>query len=330
MTPTSTAPDPSDDLVDLVDLGAVERMAEVWCSRLDPAVVSGADAADGVERLAVMIRRFEAAQLLLARRAEACNAYAARAHSAADWLATQNGSSKAQAERALDTARRLDDCPATTAAFTNGEISTDEAEAVSDAARADPRAEHRLLDAAKTRHDLRETRTAADQVRRAARSAEDEAARHTRLHRTRSLRIGQTPDGHVEIRGQFTPAAFAAAKPVIDAHLELRLDQARRDGTRDGWDAYRADAFLAAITTATPTPTTPTISAAAPSAASPAEPGPSGPASPDHDHTLTDTDPATDGRLFAPGVDLAPAHGLDPRVNWNLVVLVDGIALKRG
>ncbi len=83
----------------IVDLDLVERVGEAWCSSLDPAVVSGPDAARGAERLAVVIRRFEAAQLSLARRAEECNAYAARAHSGADWLATLNGTSKADAAR---------------------------------------------------------------------------------------------------------------------------------------------------------------------------------------------------------------------------------------
>src|SRR3954469_4360005 len=183
----------------IVDLDLVERVGGLWCSSLDPSVLSGAGAARGAERLAVVLRRFEAAQLLLARRAEECNAYAARAHSGADWLATLNGSSKAEAARALDTARRLEGCPATKAAFEAGEISKDEADAVSGAATADPNCEQRLLDGARARHDLRETRTAADKGRRAARSAEDEAARHRRLHATRGLRIGESPDGHVEI-----------------------------------------------------------------------------------------------------------------------------------
>src|SRR6185369_13178669 len=127
----------------------VERLGELWCSSVDPSVLSGADAASGVERLAVVICRFQAVQLLLARRAEECNAYAARAHSAADWLAAQNGSSKAEAARGLETARRLEGCPATKAAFEAGEISKDEADAVSGAAKADPGCEQRLLDGAK-------------------------------------------------------------------------------------------------------------------------------------------------------------------------------------
>ena len=145
-----------------VDLALVEVVGELWCGSLDPSVLTGADAARGAERLAVVIRRFQAAQLALAKRAEECNAYAARAHSGADWLAGLNGSSMAEAARALDTAKRLESCPATKAAFAAGEISTDEAHAVSGAATADPSCEQRLLDGAKARHDLRETRTAAD------------------------------------------------------------------------------------------------------------------------------------------------------------------------
>ncbi len=323
-----------------VDLAAVERMAEVWCSSVDPSRLTGADAAAGAERLAVVIRRYEAVQVLLAARADECNAYEARAHSGPDWFATLNGISKAEAARALDTAKRLDDCPATKAAFAAGEISTDEAAAVSGAATADPACERRLLEGARSRHDLRETRQQADKVRRAARSAEDEQARHARLHKTRSLRISDGPDGHVEIRGQFTPAAFASVKPIIDAHMKLRLERARRENTRDGWDAYRADAFLDAITNGTRSATTrpstppaeppaststsaaPTSTATAPTATSPTETAPA-PAAP------TTTDPA-EGRLFTPGGDLSQAEGLDPKVNWNLVILVDGIALKRG
>jgi len=47
----------------LVDLDLVELVSGLWCGSLDPSVLSGADAARGAERLAVVIRRFEAAQL---------------------------------------------------------------------------------------------------------------------------------------------------------------------------------------------------------------------------------------------------------------------------
>ena len=56
-------------------------------------------------------------------------------------------------------------------------------------------------------------------------------------------------------------------KPILDAHLKARLEQARTEATRESWDAYRADSFLAALTAGTtrpgPTPTTGTATSAA-------------------------------------------------------------------
>ena len=212
----------------------------------------------------------------------------------------------------------------------SGDISTDEAEAVTEAATVDPSAEQRLLAGAMLNHDLRETRQAADKVRHAARSAEDEAARHARLHRSRSLRISSSREGHVEIHGQFTPAAYASVKPIIDAHLKARHEQARArpangtGGTLTGPTPCWPPSAAASPARASPSPTTcRTTDPAAPSPAPVAPPGPS---------PAAETDPGAEGqgRLFAPGADLGAADGLDPKVNWNLVLLVDGIALKRG
>ena len=55
MTFTAAA-DPIGDQI--VDLELVEVLGAVWCAALDPSVLTGADAARGAERLAVVIRRF--------------------------------------------------------------------------------------------------------------------------------------------------------------------------------------------------------------------------------------------------------------------------------
>ena len=166
----------------------------------------------------------------------------------------------------------------------------------------------RLLDGAKARHDLRETRSAADKVRRAARSAEDEAARQARLHKSRSLRIGESPEGHVTIRGQFTPAAFAGVKPILDAHLKARVEQARRDGDPrrlgrlPGRRLPRRHRRRHPRLTPRPAPPRPAAVAdalrptATATAAAAARPMPA------------------EGRLFAPGDEIAEADGLDPKV----------------
>ena len=80
-----------------VDLEAVERAIRGWCGRLDAALVTGADAAKGVERLATAIRLLEAAQAALAGRVDECHAQPATSRTTAEWLARQNGSSRAEA-----------------------------------------------------------------------------------------------------------------------------------------------------------------------------------------------------------------------------------------
>ena len=116
-----------------------------WVEQTDPALLTGTQAAGDVERLATVIRQLTAAQTGLAGRAAECNSYSRRSPSPEDWLARQNGTSRSEAKRAIDTARRLKDCPAAAEAFDRGELSLGEAEAISGAARARSVAEDRLV-----------------------------------------------------------------------------------------------------------------------------------------------------------------------------------------
>src|SRR4051812_4232228 len=82
-----------------------------WGDQTDPAALTGAQAAEAAERLAVMNRRGLAKQAELAARAAECNAYDRRACSAEEWQARQTGTSRTEAKRALETARRMKSCP---------------------------------------------------------------------------------------------------------------------------------------------------------------------------------------------------------------------------
>ena len=106
---------------------------------------TGAEAVAAVERLARVIRRLTAKQAGFAERVDACRAQPRQAGSPDDWLARQNGTSVGDARRAIDTARRLKDCPVTADAFANGELSLGEADAISGAATVDPAAEAELV-----------------------------------------------------------------------------------------------------------------------------------------------------------------------------------------
>jgi hypothetical protein len=131
------------------------------------------------------------------------------------------------------------------------------------------------------------------------------------------------------------PSAYAEVKPVIDAFMTSRLEQARRDGERESYDAYACDAALAAFRAAgrpaaSPVPTV-AHSATAPGSGNEVETAPPAePAGTDTDARLPldlGPDPSTPPeRSSSP----APPHGPDPKIDWSVVVLVDGIALRRG
>ena len=127
--------------------------------------------------LAKVIRRLTAKQAGFAERVDACRAQPRQAGSPDDWLARQNGTSRSDAKRAIDTARRLKCCPATADAFANGELSLGEADAISGAAAVDPAAEAELVAKAKRSHDLADTRERAAKVKAAARNGEDPGGR---------------------------------------------------------------------------------------------------------------------------------------------------------
>jgi hypothetical protein len=124
------------------------------------------------------------------------------------------------------------------------------------------------------------------------------------------------------VAARFLPEEWAAVAPVVDAFARAIFDEARRRGIHDPIEAYRADAVLAALTaagttlgidllatTATGTPTsTPT---AAPGAES--------------------TDPGSSEAEGVGPMTLAEVMATPPKqARWNVSILIDGIALKRG
>ena len=199
------------------NLKAVETVVGGWCDQIDPDLLTVVQAAAAAERLAVMNRRLAAKQASMAARAAECNAYSRRPRSAEDWFAQQNGTSRAEAKRALETAWRMKRCPVTAEAFNRGDLSMGEADAVSSAAVVDPAAEADLVAKATESHDLAAVRDASDRIKRAARSAEDEAARVARLRAGRRWREFTTPDGHRGVDARFVPEDFAAVLPIIEA-----------------------------------------------------------------------------------------------------------------
>ena len=323
------------------NLTTVEAVIGAWCDQVDPALLTGAQAAEASERLAVLGRRLAAKQAQMAQRAADCNAYTGRARSPEEWLAKQNGTSRAEAKRTLDTMKRMKSCPTAAEAFDQGDLSLAEADAVSSAAVLDPSAEKTLVAKATGSHDLAEVRDAADKVKRAARSGEDAVARRARLRAGRRWREFTTADGHRGVDALFVPEDLASVMPIINAFTEAQFEAGRRAGVRDSHEAYRADAVLAAFAAAgasigltpTPSPTPSPTGAGGPfDGGATVKPSPGTPAGADPTADPTDAptlpltlpDPATPAGPLVP-----PAKGRG-KIDWSMVVLVDGIALKRG
>ena len=87
--------------------------------------------------------------------------------SAAEYLAVKGGSSVGEAKRKLETSRRLPKAPATQDKLRQGQLSGAQADAVADAAAANPGAEARLLDDSE-RQSLRELQDACAKAKAAA------------------------------------------------------------------------------------------------------------------------------------------------------------------
>ena len=231
----------------------------------------------------------------------------------------------------------------TAEAVAAGELSLVEAGEVTSAAVVAPGAEGALVAAAKASHDVGRLREQANRLRAAARSGEDDEARLARLRAGRRWREFVDADGATGIDARLAPDDYAAVPAVLDRFQRDVFRQARQSGRRDSPDAYRLDAFVAAMTAAGAatgliTPTAPTSPTSPTSLTGPA--GVTG-AGPDtggsgqlaltglDPHPEPDPDPGPDSGL--PVGSARPPGGPPGRVGVSsVVVLVDALALRRG
>ena len=150
----------------------------------------------------------------------------------------------------------------------NGDISPQQADAITDAARLNPDAEADLLDSAKT-DDLGTLKTKA---RRAKSSADPNLeARNRRIHARRSLKHWTNDEGEFHAHLCTTPEAGARFLAGLDPHRKAVFDAARKAGRREAPEAYAADALDALARGATPT-TPPSAAATPPPSSGPGSP----------------------------------------------------------
>jgi len=220
-------------------VAALERVAR----ELDPSLLDGHDAADLFEAFGRGERVCAAAKALLARRVDETGVWRDNGHrSAAHWVAEATGETIGAAARALETARALDEFPATADAFRAGELSEVQAAEITSAAASDSNAEAALLaSAAETgvkglRDRCREVRAGAE---------ENDQAWARRLHAQRRAHEWTDPDGTYRLEARLAPDAGARFSSAWRGHVDRIFQDARRAGRREPRAAYAADALVA-------------------------------------------------------------------------------------
>ena len=238
------------------------------------------------------------------------------------WLASVTGSSPGTAKDALETARRLEEQDDVADAANRGELSPEQANAIADACEADPAAQQKLLEAAKTkplgklRDDCARTKQAADP---------DPDATHDRVKAERRLRFGRALDGAVQMMGANTPEEIAVIKAAVEKRGNELFDQARREGRHEPREAYLMDALVAIcrdwLNGIRPADTSAVSDADSDRDAAESEPADNGPA----DNGPADFGEDTDAAVPEPRTPKAPN-----RPAWLGLLRIDLEALLRG
>jgi hypothetical protein len=222
-------------------VAAVRATLQVLVAQLDTAAITPVEAEALVEEFAGVERLAQSGKVLCAGRAAEGGAW--RRHgdrTPAEWLARRTKASKREADRLLETAKRLDEQPEVEWAMRRGELNADQATEISEAVAADPASAARLVKTAK-RESLAGLRDATARTKAAARG--DDAVRHERARRERHLRTRVDEEGVHRVEGSNTAAAGAIVEAALKTFRAVAFKAARASGRRESLEAYAADAL---------------------------------------------------------------------------------------
>jgi HNH endonuclease len=215
----------------------------------EPGQFSGADCARLGEELALTAKACATAGLLAAAGATRAGAHReAGFKDPASWLARQSGTTATRAREALETARRLEECPDTKEALRAGEISLSQAHEITKTESETPGAEAELLKLAR-RSDLSQVRDRARQHRQAQ---VDPAALRRRQLGLREFRHWRDRDGMIGATFALPPESGLALVGRVEA-AALRRRRAAGDGGQEPerFEAHAADALAQLVAGAT-------------------------------------------------------------------------------
>ena len=203
--------------------------------QLDAVVVE----ATAIERMAAVLKATAAV-----RRARTRAWKDAGERSAASHLARSTGSTLGQAAEAITTGKRLENLPTLDAAARSGELSAEQTAAIADAATADPTAEARLVQRARS-CSLAELRAECAKTRAAA--CPDLEVRRREIHARRFLREWTDADGAWHLRMGHNPEVGAQVMAALAPLRDRLFHRARGEGRHEPLEAYAADALVEAV-----------------------------------------------------------------------------------
>jgi hypothetical protein len=160
-------------------------------------------------------------------------------------MARTTGTSVGAAKAAVETGKKLESLPATASVVKSGALSLAQAAAVAEAAAADPLAQSKLLDTART-ESLKVLQDKSRRVVLDSRGSVEE--RYERQRKLRSFSSWTDDEGMLAGRFRLTPDAGAAFVNRIRAEADRHYRQAYREGRRESPESYAADALVGLVT----------------------------------------------------------------------------------
>ena len=174
-------------------LAAARGAMEMLAREFDAEPLTPSEAMRTLDELAVIGRVVDGLVSRVAKRLADSGAAALDGERSADvMIARRLGVACREVRAAIETARKLDELPATDMAVRRGDLSARQAQMIVDAASCNPGAEQQLLETAK--HGLVPLRDACVAARA---EVEDASARARRQRRQRNLRMWTDADGMV-------------------------------------------------------------------------------------------------------------------------------------
>lgn len=224
------------------ELRDLQEALSDYASRFDAALVTTAAASSLVDHAAAIEAVGATLKALAAdRAAEARDFRRAGYRSAAEALARQVGISAGVARDVLIMGRRLSCLDTLRAAAATGDLSSSKTQMVAEAAEADPSAEARLVQRARSDSYME----LKDDCRRTVAAAEPHPERRRRrIHDKRSLCSWTDIGGMWHLRGRGNPEDGAQIMAAISPLADACFHRSRREGRREPEEAYRFDGLL--------------------------------------------------------------------------------------